>query len=200
MRIHITGGPGTGKTTLARALAAQLAVDHFELDGQALTHVAAQGGIVDFETLAANRVAESARIAAGNSWISEGSNVVAARPFLELAEVIVVLYSPWRVASYRILLRHLKANLSGNNRFPGIGNLYRFWRWSARYHKNRNEHGLNDWGTPTTQIALEEALQPYESKLVRCATGAEIEHFKHQIIGSRSGSREERQLNPEAES
>ncbi len=181
MRVHITGGPGTGKTTLARALAAQLAVEHFELDGQALTHVAAQGGIVDFEALATARVAESARIAAGEAWVSEGSNIVAARPFLERAEVIVVLFSPWRVAAYRILLRHFKANLAGNNRFPGVGNLYRFWRWSARYHANRNEHGLNDWGTPTTQLALEQALQPYDSKLVRCRTKTEMEIFRRQI-------------------
>ena len=182
MRIHITGGPGTGKTTLARSVAAELGIEPFELDGQALTHVAMHNGIIDFEVLAAARIEDSARVAAGETWVSEGSNILVAQPLFERADVVVVLYCPWRVASYRIPLRHFKANLRGNNRFPGVGNLYRFWRWSARYHANRNEHGLNEWGTPTTQVALEEALLPYETKIVRCTTRADIERIRIDIV------------------
>ena len=182
MRVHITGGPGTGKTTLARALAADLGVEPLELDMQALRPLPMRVGGIDFETVAAMRMEHCARVAAGDRWVSDGSNVLVAQPLLERADVVIVLYSPWRVASYRILLRHFKANLRGNNRFPGIGNLYRFWRWSARYYANRNERGLNEWGTPTTQLELEAALQAYESKIVRCTTKTDIERIRLDIV------------------
>ncbi len=175
MRIHITGGPGSGKSTLARALAQRLELDVFHIDSQALRHVAALGGVQDFDALAAARIAEAVDIASAESWISEGSNVLVAHPFFERADRVVVLYCPWRVASYRILMRHFKANLAGNNQFPGIGNLYRFWRWCSRYYSNRHAPGLNEWGTPATQTTLEELLTPYETKVMRCRTKPEVD-------------------------
>jgi hypothetical protein len=147
----------------------------FHLDGQALRHVAAVGEVQDYEALAVARTAEASGIATADSWISEGSNMLVAQPLLEYADAVVALYCPWRVASYRIIMRHLKANLAGTNQYPGIGNLYRFWRWSGRYYSNKQASGLNEWGTPTTQTALEEALAPHEAKVKRCKTKTEIE-------------------------
>jgi adenylate kinase family enzyme len=170
MRIHITGGPGTGKTTLARELALRLGFAVFDLDGQALDHAKALEGRLNFEALAASRLAEAQVYATEDAWICEGSNILVATPFLERADTIVVLYCPWRVASYRIILRHFKANLAGNNRFPGIRNLIEFWRWCRRYYRNEHPFAFNDYGGPATQRALVDALTPYEAKLVRCRT------------------------------
>ena len=174
-RIHITGGPGTGKTTLAIALATRLGLDVLELDGQGLAHVAELDGVLDFDALAQARETESRIFASKDAWISEGSNILVARPLLEQADVIVVLYTSWRVASYRILSRHVKASLARRNRFPGLRRLYRFWRWSARFYADTNPGGLNEWGTPTTQITLETELAPYARKVVRCHSRADIE-------------------------
>jgi hypothetical protein len=140
----------------------------------------------DYEAIAADRQDASRAFGAGDAWISEGSNILVARPLLERAEVIVVLYEPWRVASYRILMRHLKATLARNNRFPGLRRLYRFWRWSAGFYANTNPPGLNEWGTPTTQETMEAELATYEPKIVRCRSKADIEAFIASLAEERS--------------
>lgn len=81
---------------------------------------------------------------------------------------------PWRVASRRILLRHVRAELARDNRFPGWGNLFRFWLWSARYYHNRNQPGLNDYGTPNTIATLGEALMQFEDRVLCCAAAAAL--------------------------
>src|SRR5690606_31109564 len=116
-----------------------------ELDSQALSLPPASNGLRDFDAIAAARLSETEAWAAGDYWISEGSNVLVAGPLFERADTIVVLYTSWRVASYRILARHFKAELARNNRFPGLRNLYRFWRWSSRYYANAHPEGLNEW-------------------------------------------------------
>jgi hypothetical protein len=141
---------------------------------------------IDFDALAAARSAQSHDFAAAEAWISEGSNILVARPLLERAEVIVILYAPWHVASYRILSRHFKATIARNNRFPGLRRLYQFWRWSARFYANTNPPGLNEWGTPTTQETMEAELATYEPKIVRCRSKADIEAFIASLAEERS--------------
>jgi cytidylate kinase len=180
-RIHITGGPGTGKTTLARALADRHGLPLLDLDGRGLAELDRLPRPLDYEAIAAARQDASRRFAAGNAWISEGSNILVAHPLFERADVIVVLYTPWRVASYRILSRHVKASLARNNRFPGLRRLYRFWRWSARFYADTNPGGLNEWGTPTTQLTLEAEVAPYGPKVMRCRTRADIEALMRRL-------------------
>lgn len=82
---------------------------------------------------------------------------------------------PWRVASYRIISRHIKATLAGNNRWPGWRRLYSFWRWSGRYYGNQNASGLNEWGVPETKRTAASLLAPYADKLTVCRSNREIE-------------------------
>lgn len=181
-RIHITGGPGSGKTRLANLLATRLGLELLELDGQALSHVALLDGAIDHPALIEARRAEAFAFATKEAWISEGSNIAVAQPLLERAEVVVVLYCPWHVASYRILTRHAKASIARNNRFPGLRRLYRFWRWSRRYYANTNPDGLNEWGTPNTGLALETELRPYSAKLTRCRSPRDIRAFVQSLL------------------
>ena len=174
MRIHITGGPGAGKSTLSKLLATKLDVEALDLDGRGLAELARFSTPFDYEAIVAVRQDASAAFASAEAWISEGSNILVAKPLLERADMIVVLYTPWRVASYRILMRHIKATLARNNRFAGLHRLFRFWRWSARFYSNSNPPGLNEWGTPTTEATMEDLLAPYNAKLTRCRTKDEI--------------------------
>jgi hypothetical protein len=108
---------------------------------------------VDPVALTALREVECDRLAAEDRWISEGSFVGGNETFFRRADLIVWLDVPWRVASYRILSRHVKLSLARKNRFPGLLQLYRFWRWSSRYYANRNPAGLNPF-----RCALHERL------------------------------------------
>jgi adenylate kinase family enzyme len=176
-RIHITGAPGAGKSWLALRLSDRFRLPLFDLDGRGLAHDATLPHPPDMAELLRLRLEETARIAAQAEWVSEGSNFLAAEPFFELCDLIICLEVPWRVASYRILSRHVKATLAGNNRFPGWRRLWRFWRWSARFYSNRNRPGLNQWGTPNTRRDLEDCLSPYAAKLVVSRSGREIEQM-----------------------
>jgi hypothetical protein len=181
-RIHITGGPGAGKTTLARRLSQKLSLPYHDLDGIALDLQKDLPKPLDFDALMARRLPLSERLAGKDAWISDGSNLEACRPFHDRAEVIVYLTCPWRVAAYRIILRHAKRSLAGNNRFPGLRSLYRFWRWSGRYYANHNPHGVNRFGTPETVAFHEEALHLYGEKLFVCRTKADIGRLERQLL------------------
>lgn len=128
-----------------------------------------------------------AEIAASDAWVAEGSYLGWTTPLLERATVIVLIEVPWRVASYRILTRHFKRSLTGNNRYPGLCRLYRFWRWSARYYGNVNNSGLDAYGVPGTHVSRVQLLQQYAEKLVICRTKTEIEQLMTDV-GPRGGS------------
>jgi hypothetical protein len=87
----------------------------------------------------------------------------------------------WPVAAYRIVLRHAKAELSRDNRFPGWLRMYRFCRYAVRYYRGRNRPGLNDYGVPRNNYHLYECLQDHESKLVVCRGNADIDALARRV-------------------
>ena len=183
-RIHITGGPGAGKTTLAGRLAALTGLPLLEIDGLSLELQASMAAPFDLAAFRELRVPLMRELAEREEWVADGSNLEDSLALYERAETIVYVDCAWRVASYRILSRHVKATLRRNNRFPGWLKLYRFWRWSAGYYSGRNPHSLNDWGTPHTRAYLEERLREYESKLMVCRSDREIEALVQSMTNS----------------
>ena len=180
-KIFITGGPASGKTTLSRRLAALLDVPAYELDGLLL---GGEAGAVPFE-VASNRVVS--RITDVDTWVVEGAYLGWVAPLLRQADLVVWMDVPWRVASYRIVSRHVKATAARNNRFPGWRNLYRFWRWSGRHYKDQNPPGLNSWGVPDTRATAVEYLAPYEEKIVACRTKKGVEQLLARISADLPG-------------
>jgi hypothetical protein len=53
---------------------------------------------------------------------------------MEQADALVWLDPPWPAAIWRIVLRHVKAEMKRNNRYPGWRRLARFVRSSVRYY------------------------------------------------------------------
>lgn len=85
-RIHVIGGPGTGKTTLAGALGAALDLPVIHLDD-----VARVGGGTGRIRTPAERDPLVAAILAGDAWITEGVHLGWTEPLLAGAELIVWL-------------------------------------------------------------------------------------------------------------
>ena len=163
-RVHIIGGPGSGKTTLAGQLAARLKTSAYNLD-----EVGYEGGNGPQRPPAA-RLAEVDRIAAGPDWVSEGVFLWWTERLLQAAEVIVWLDLPWPVAVRRIVTRHLKLSLAGTNPHPGLRRLLGFLGWSMRYYLS---------GPATLPVGAQEDaavsravtatyLQPYAGKVIHC--------------------------------
>jgi adenylate kinase family enzyme len=176
-RIHITGGPGSGKSWLAKRLAQSRGVDYIDLDGRMLT-IKPLNVVIDqqheFDAFITARDDDLEEATRAEAWVSDGSFVGVSKVAFERADLVVWMDAPRHVALYRIVARHVKAELQRNNRFPGWQRLFLFWRWSVRFYANRNPHGLNVWGTPNTRAFTREVVAPYASKLVVVRSRREV--------------------------
>jgi adenylate kinase family enzyme len=176
-RIHFTGGAGSGKTHLAARLASDLGIPHYDLDGLALQRFGEAENPDEFPALIARLTEEVKAIAAGETWITDGAYVTWLGPLFESADLIVWLDMPWRLAAYRIVARHVKAEVARNNRFPGWRRMLRFWLFSRRYYANTNPDGPNEYGNPRTKRTLAGSLEAYRDRLTILRGKAELEAF-----------------------
>jgi adenylate kinase family enzyme len=168
-RIHIIGGAGAGKTTLARQVAARLSVSTYDLDA-----IAYEGGAGPARSTAARRQAVH-RIATEASWVTEGGYLSWVDALLENADVIVWLDLPFRIAAWRIVLRHVRASLARTNRHRGLRKLARFllWNWGY-YHRGPSHPVTSDDHMMASRAATAHYLAPYRAKLIRCQRPAEV--------------------------
>jgi len=164
-RIHILGGPGSGKTTLAVRLGGHLGAPVYDLDS-----VAYAGGAGPKRELGARRM-DVERIADAPGWVTEGIYLWWCEPLAQRADRIVWLDVPWRVAVYRIVRRHIVLSLAGTNRHPGVTMLARFAWGTRRYYlgadqRSRPPVDANDDGA-ITRAATAQWLAQFGNKVTR---------------------------------
>jgi adenylate kinase family enzyme len=186
-RVHIVGGPGSGKSTLGTALAGRLGVRVFDLDDIALAEGADQlRPIRDFAT----RGAAVRQLAADAVWVTEGTFLWWTDALFERADVVIWLDPPWWLAAVRILRRHLAdylhqairadglASRLAALRHPHVLHLIAFFRWSAHYYRG-------------ARIDLQFDASNEMSALTRAATSAFLEAYRHKTIRLTAPSTEE---------
>lgn len=143
IRIHILGGPGSGKTSFARYLSARFSVPLYDLDQ--LGHGNRTADYVDD----AFSIAEQPR------WVTEGIYLIWTDPLLYRANYIVLLDVPWPTAAWRILRRHIRRSLHGTNPYPGMNGvrlLLKLLQFARPYYTERA-------GSPHTAATLREYFE-----------------------------------------
>lgn len=119
--IHIVGGPGSGKTTLAHLIGASLNIDVFELDLIAFT------GLDYAERALSERLNDVSIIANRPAWITEGLFIQWTNQLLECADVIVWLdHMSWGRSMWRTVLRFTRSALHGAKNRRGLSKFTRF--------------------------------------------------------------------------
>jgi len=126
MKVHILGGPGSGKTTLAQEIVALLGVPHNDLD-----LIGQKNG-----TDAAAHIDDAFALAGQSGWVTEGIYLVLVDPYLYQADYIVYLDIAWPLAAWRIVYRHISRSLRGTNAYPGFQPLLDFLGYARTYYLN----------------------------------------------------------------
>jgi hypothetical protein len=200
-RVHIIGGPGSGKTSLAREIGAltHLPVHH-------LDDVARIGGGDGPVRDAVERDQLVAAILATDGWVTEGVHLGWTDPILQQADLVIWLdYVTWSRASRRIMQRFVGGALTEmrsrpmRERFTRFGDYARnLRRLGGAIRESRHYYRPVDMATsdasgpplpddpappgkPGSWTLTANAVAPYESKLVHCRKPADVDQLLRQL-------------------
>jgi hypothetical protein len=134
-RIVVIGCAGSGKTTLARALAVRLGARHLERDA-----------LGDDEAPSFATQVAAAIDAAGSRWVFDGAPYNAELVVYPQADTVVALDYPRQVVQRRVLARSLRLWLTrrGDGAYTSASPPWRWWAphhpigWAARTHAARH--------------------------------------------------------------
>ena len=169
-RVHIVGGPGSGKSTVARHVSASSGLPVYSLD------LIAYEGPEFKERSLAFRSAKAREIAAMPRWITEGIFIGWTQPLLEEAELIIWLdYVSWRNAAARIAIRTFRGALQemkvrrGAERFLRVGDYRRNFRQLISVLTTSREYWGRGTGAdryPATREQLDRTLHRFAAKVI----------------------------------
>jgi adenylate kinase family enzyme len=138
-RISVVGNSGSGKTTVARRLAAAIGVPHLELDS-----VFHQPGWQPLETAEFRRVV--AEFTAGPAWVVDGNYSSVQDIIWDLADTVVWVDPPRHTVMRRLAARTFRRMVTGAELWNGNRERFRYlfnreesiliWAWTS-HHKYR---------------------------------------------------------------
>lgn len=187
-RVHITGGSGTGKTTLARRIGALLDAPVYHLDDVAREAGTGRVRPVD------ERIAIVSLIALKPRWVTDGIQVGWTDDLCREADVIVWLDQlSWPAALARVLRRFAAGGLSEIRSQGGLRGifrprsqarqlleLYRASREIRAFHRAPLDPAAGDGGSHAATAAQ---LTAFAAKVVHCRSRADIEKFVATLRG-----------------
>ena len=135
MKIHIIGGPGSGKTYLAEKLSRQLGIPHYDLDDlQWDNEVDAYGTKRDPQ----ERDALLREILRKGDWIIDGVYYAWCGQSFEDADRIYVLSVPRRVYRRRIVRRYIRRKIGlEKGKRESLRSLATLLKWADIYQRNK---------------------------------------------------------------
>lgn len=180
-RIHITGSPASGKSTLARRIGASRGLAVVPLD-----NVAYAGADFSDRDLHV-RLSEVEAIAEQPQWISEGIFVGWTDPLLEKADLIIWLdYLSWPGAVLRLLRRTVRGAYKEMRARRGAERFLRFddYRRHMRQLMTVVVTSREYWGGsssphsyPVTRENIEAVLEPLNDKVLHVKGRRQARHL-----------------------
>jgi adenylate kinase family enzyme len=152
-RIHIIGGPGSGKSYAARQLSHRLGLPAYDLDDLFWDRTAESYGVRASD---ADRDAKLMTIAEEDAWVIEGVYYRWLRPCFERADVIFVLHPNVFLRDWRILKRFVSRKLGiMPTKKESLFDLYRLIQWNHKYDSDNLKRAMD-------------FIRDFEYKLVAC--------------------------------
>lgn len=152
-RIHIIGGPGSGKSYAAQHLSHLLGIPAYDLDDLFWDSAAQSYGVRASEV---ERDARLAAITQEEAWVIEGVYYRWLKPSFERADIIFVLCPNVYLRHWRILKRFgsRKLGLVPTKR-EGLLDLYRLIQWNHKYDADNLKRAMD-------------FIREFEHKVVMC--------------------------------
>lgn len=158
-RLHIIGGPGSGKSYAARVLSRQLGIPAYDLDELFWDRAAPCYGV---RAAVAERDARLASITQEERWIIEGVYYGWLRPSFARADAIFVLKPHVLLRDWRIVKRFVMRKCGiGATKRENLRDLYALIMWNHRYDMNNLQPAL-------------EYLREFQHKVVHCRDSIDL--------------------------
>ncbi|OEH93850.1 AAA family ATPase [Bacillus solimangrovi] len=161
MKIHIIGGSGSGKSTVAKQLSEKYSIPHYDLDAIFWDKNAEQYKIKAPVFIRDNKLKE---IVGQPSWIIEGVYFTWLDPSFALADKIFVLHTPLSVQEERIWSRYYqrKTGLLSSTKKETINSVNELIDWNKKYIENYLPNFINNTKYKDKIIQLENNFAIFE--------------------------------------
>jgi adenylate kinase family enzyme len=157
-KIHIIGGPGSGKTYSSKIIEKETGVTAHDLDRIFWDH--SQKAYVKAREEVRSEKLEI--LLSGSSWIIEGVYYKWLEESFRTAEIIAVLTTPVPIRQWRILKRFLiRKFLLGDFEKETFRSFVKLWQWNKNFDTDN-------------MVRIAGFLSPYTDKIIYCENHAEL--------------------------